>query len=111
MKYYFKVVGWFIIISWLIGIILFSIYMGSNFTKVDGSTQALLVISLIVMIIIGPALGLLFSSHTQLIDKYVELKKEFEDYKAKNEKEKEKMKERQAIMQYDLEEIKFKYKN
>ena len=111
MKYYFKVVGWFIIISWLIGIIIFSIYMGSNFTKVDGSTQVLWVISLIVMIIIGPALGLLFSSHTQLIDKYVELKKEFEDYKAKTEKEKDKMIERQAIMQYDLEEIKIKYKN
>ena len=111
MKNYFKVVEWFIIISWLIGIIIFSIYMGSNFTKVDGSTQALLVISLIVMIIIGPALGLLFSSHTQLIDKYVELKKEFEDYKAKIEKEKDKMIEKQAIMQYDLEEIKIKYKN
>ena len=111
MKNYFKVVGWFIIISWLIGIIIFSIYMGSNFTKVDGSTQVLWVISLIVMIIIGPALGLLFSSHTQLIDKYVELKKEFEDYKAKIEKEKDKMTERQSIMQYDLEEIKIKYKN
>ena len=85
--------------------------MGSNFTKVDGSTQVLWVISLIVMIVIGPALGLLFSSHTQLIDKYVGLKKEFEDYKAKIEKEKDKMIERQAIMQYDLEEIKMKYKN
>ena len=111
MKVYFKAVGWFIIIGWLIGLIMFSIYMGSNFTKVDSSTQGLLVISLIVMIIIGPALGLLFFSHTQLIDKYEGLKEEFEDYKAKIEKEKDKMIERQAIMQYDLEEIKMKYKN
>ena len=111
MKFYFRVVGWVIIMGWLIGIIMFSIYMGSNFTKVDNLTKGLLVISLISLIIIGPALGLLFLSHADFIDKYEKLKEEFENYKADIEKEKDKMIEKQAIMHYDLEEIKMKYKN
>ena len=44
MKSYFKVLGWFIILDWFVGLIMFSVYMGTNFTKYDSSDQGLLIL-------------------------------------------------------------------
>ena len=106
MKFYFKIIGWFVLFNWFLGIILFSIYMGSNFYRLDTSTRCLLVVTLISMIVIGPATGLLFLYQFKLTNSLEELKHEVNVYQSNNEKKLDKMISKQATLDYDIEDIK-----
>ncbi len=106
MKFYFKVLGWFIILDWFVALIMFSIYMVTNFTKYDSSGQGLLVISLIAIIVLGPAMGILFISHSNLKRNVEDLHKEIATCNKKIDSERDQRVRRNADIEYKLDELK-----
>ena len=106
MKVYFKIIGWIVLLNWFLEIIMLSVYMGTNFSRLDTSTRGLLVVALISMIVIGPAIGLLFLYQNKLTNRFEELKQEVNVYQINTEKKLDKIIPKQAELEYDIEDIK-----
>ena len=73
---YFRVVGIFLLIDWIVGLIFYIIYMTGEIQLLVKSSSSestlgisLLVFGLVSIVFFGPAVGLLFISHASEIDR------------------------------------------
>ena len=108
MKSYFKIIGFIELFLWIIGIISYSFYMGSVFSKSDDIYKVILILTLLLIIIIGPSLGFLFISYSNIKEENLSLHIEIEDLRNEYKKTNDDLTRKYAELEWEIEDFKRK---
>lgn len=108
MKLYFRIIGLLLLIDWCVGLFILITYLTSNNSQLDNNSRTMMIVLLVTIIIVGPALGLLFISYARLKRNIELADEEFKETMKTVKELNSKLMQRQSILQYELDELKRK---